>query len=543
MKSRLLHIVVMLLTIALQAKADNLGFTKQNPLIFGMDMDYPPLEYVNPDGIPEGRDVEFTQELMRRLNIPFTYSPNTWKAIAGDILNGKVDLGMMVYSSYRKDSTNYSRAVFRLYYQILYRSEEKSSFDIRNLSGKTIAFMSSRPVKDTLQKVGAKTVIVTDISKAILNLSEGYYDALICFRHQAKYLTERYNIKNLLYTDLTLMPREYCYVSNNKKLIDAIDKELDKMDQEDVINNIYGTDITSEFGSKEIPQWVWYLVAIVIFLSLVIVIFMQRLARRRLMVEIKRAQENEELARKNEQKAKENEERARKSEELKDVFLSNVSHALRTPLNAVIGFSDLLMTTPEEALPNEERQQLYGLINDNGLQLLHLINELLTLGDIEVKDQVFERQVVDVDQEMRAYAAEIRPQLFDGVEFVLNEPMNGIRALVDAKMMRTVTMHLLENAQQHTKSGKVELSYYVKEGGLYVEVKDTGEGLPDPWKKNIFALLSDKNTYVQEEVPGLGLSVMKAIIDKSGGKVGYNDNEEAGSGCIFWYWAPVQIVD
>ena len=220
------------------------------------------------------------------------------------------------------------------------------------------------------------------------------------------------------------------------------------MDQEDVINNIYGTDITSEFGSNEIPQWVWYLVAIVIFLSLVIVIFMQRVARRRLMVEIKRAQENEELARKNEQKAKENEERARKSEELKDVFLSNVSHALRTPLNAVIGFSDLLMTTPEDALPNEERQQLYGLINDNGLQLLHLINELLTLGDIEVKDQVFERQVVDVDQEMRAYAAEIRPQLFDGVEFVLNEPMNGIRALVDAKMMRTVTMHLLENAQQ-----------------------------------------------------------------------------------------------
>ena len=216
---------------------------------------------------------------------------------------------------------------------------------------------------------------------------------------------------------------------------------------------------------------------------------------------------------------------------------------MRTPLNAVIGFSDLLMSTPEEMLPNEERQQLYGLINDNGLQLLHLINELLTLSDIEVKDKNFERQVIDVDQEMRSYAAEIRPQLSEGVAFVLNEPMNGIRAVLDNKMMRTVTMHLLENAQQHTQFGAVELSYYVKEGGLYVEVKDTGEGLPDPLKKNIFALLSDKNTYTQEEVPGLGLSVLKAIIDKSGGKVGYKDNEEAGRGCIFWYWAPVQIVD
>ena len=522
MKSRLLHIALLLLTVAFQAKADNLGFTKQNPLIFGMDMDYPPLQYVNPDGIPEGKDVAFTQELMRRMNIPFTYASNTWGAIAGDILNGKVDLGMMVYSSYRKDSTNYSRAVFRMYYQILYRANEKSSFDIRNLSGKTIAFMSSRPMKDTLEKIGAKTVIVTDISKAILNLSEGYYDALICFRHQTKYLTERYNIGNLLYTDLTLMPREYCYVSNNKELIDAINKELDKMEQEGVINGIYGADITSEFGSSEVPLWIWYLVAFVVFASLITVIFFQRKARKRLMREMKRAQEseelarqneqkakeNEELARQNEQKAKENEERARKSEELKDVFLSNVSHALRTPLNAVIGFSDLLMSTPEEMLPNEERQQLYGLINDNGLQLLHLINELLTLSDIEVKDKNFERQVIDVDQEMRSYAAEIRPQLSEGVAFVLNEPMNGIRAV-----------------------------------GLYVEVKDTGEGLPDPLKKNIFALLSDKNTYTQEEVPGLGLSVLKAIIDKSGGKVGYKDNEEAGRGCIFWYWAPVQIVD
>ena len=305
------------------------------------------------------------------------------------------------------------------------------------------------------------------------------------------------------------------------------------MEQEGVINGIYGVDITSEFGSSEVPLWIWYLVAFVVFASLITVIFFQRKARKRLMREMKRAQEseelarqneqkakeNEELARQNEQKAKENEERARKSEELKDVFLSNVSHALRTPLNAVIGFSDLLMSTPEEMLPNEERQQLYGLINDNGLQLLHLINELLTLSDIEVKDKNFERQVIDVDQEMRSYAAEIRPQLSEGVAFVLNEPMNGIRAVVDNKMMRTVTMHLLENAQQHTQFGAVELSYYVKEGGLYVEVKDTGEGLPDPLKKNIFALLSDKNTYTM---------MVAKIIVKS---------------CIFWYWAPVQIVD
>ena len=103
-------------------------------------------------------------------------------------------------------------------------------------------------------------------------------------------------------------------------------------------------------------------------------------------------------------------------------------------------------------------------------------------------------------------------------------------------------MHLLDNARQNTADGTITLSYYSKEDGLYVEVKDTGEGLPEKLKENIFTLLSDKNTYVQEETPGLGLSICKAIIDKAGGKIGARDNEEDGRGTIFWFWAPVKIL-
>ena len=82
----------------------------------------------------------------------------------------------------------------------------------------------------------------------------------------------------------------------------------------------------------------------------------------------------------------------------------------------------------------------------------------------------------------------------------------------------------------------------MKQGGLYVEVKDTGSGLPESLKENIFALLSDKNTYVQEETPGLGLSICKAIIDRSNGDIGARDNEEDGHGTIVWFWTPVTIL-
>ena len=600
MKLRLQYILL-LLTFAIAANADNLGYTKDKPLLFGIDQDYPPLEYVNDNGEPTGADVDFAKILMKRLDIPVAFKPNKWAAIAGDVIQGKVDLAMMVYSPYRKDTVNYSRSVLRLYYQIVTRKGERKNYGLRDVKGEEIALMQSRPVVDTLKKSGAKLVIVYDLTKAMKDLAAGEYDAVICYRYQAKHMIAKYKLNNLDTEDLTLTPREYCYVSHDKKLIDAINAELDKMVDEGVVEEVYGG-VASHFDGLIIPAWVWYAISALVFAIMAGIIILQYWNKKNLKRALKlardneeKAKTNEEIARQNAEIAKKNEEKAthnadeamrnakvaeynaemahkneqkareaaeaaresekkaleaaeaaRKSEELKDIFMGNMSHSLRTPLNAIIGFSDLLMTMDDTALPPEERQNLLQLINKNGLDLLHMINELLSLSDIEGKTQLFQREVTDVDYEMSQYVAEIRQQLHEGVVLEVEEPVEGMRALVDKKLMKVVTMHLLDNAMQHTKEGKIKLTYYVKEGGMYVEVKDTGDGLPERLKANIFGLLSDKNTYTHDESqenPGLGLSVCKAIIDRCNGKIGARDNTEDGSGTIFWYWTPVEILN
>ena len=607
MKLRL-YCILLMVTFAIAASADNLGFSEKKPLQFGIDRDYPPLEFVNEKGQPSGADVEFTKLLMKRLDIPFEYKPNTWGAIAGDVLQGRVDLGMMVYSPYRKDVTNYSRAVIRLYYQIVTRKGIEKSYGLRDMHNMEVALMASRPVRDTLQKIGAKLVIVDDLTKAMKDLSAGKYDAVVCYRYQAKYLIAKHNLQNLVQEDLTLTPREYCYVSNNKKLIAAIDKELDKMDDEGLIDEVYGN-VASTFNGVIIPRWVYGAIAAFVIVALLAVILNQMRNTRNLKKALELARENEEKAKANEEKARKSEEiaranaemakeseaiakanaekakaseeearriadvarrnakeaeynaqiasqneakareaaeAARKSEELKDIFLGNMSHSLRTPLNAIIGFSDLLMTMDEGMMSKEEQNNLLHLINKNGLELLHLINELLSLSEVEGEKQLFQREVTDVDYEMGQFAAEIRQQLHEGVTLEVEEPVEGLRAHLDKKLLRIVTMHLLDNAMQHTKQGKIKLSYYVKEGGMYVEVKDTGEGLPEKLKQNIFGLLSDKNTYTHDDSqdnPGLGLSVCKAIIDRCNGKIGVRENTEDGHGTIFWYWTPTEILN
>ena len=600
MKLRLQY-VLLLLTFAIAVNADNLGYTNEKPLLFGIDQDYPPLEYVDESGKPSGVDVEFAKRLMSRLNIPMTFKPNKWASIAGDVMQGKVDLAMMVYSPYRSNDVNYSRSVLRLYYQIVTRKGERKNYGLRDVKGEEIALMQSRPVVDTLKKSGAKIVIVYDLTKAMKDLAAGDYDAVICYRYQAKYMISKYKLNNLETEDLTLTPREYCYVSHNKELIDAINTELDKMVREGVVEDVYGH-VASHFDGLIIPKWVWGAIIAGVFAIMVGIIVMQYRNKKNLKRALALARENEEKAKANEEKAKVNEEKAkeneekarlseeeakksaaealrnadvarrnakeaehnamvanqnaakareaaeaaRKSEELKDIFMGNMSHSLRTPLNAIIGFSDLLMTMDETALPKDEQQNLLQLINKNGLELLHMINELLSLSDIEGQSQLFQREVTDVDAEMRQFAAEMRPQLHEGVTLELEEPVEGMRALLDKKLLKVVTMHLLDNAVQHTKEGKITVAYYVKEGGMYVEVKDTGDGLPEKLKNNIFGLLSDRNTYTHDESqenPGLGLSVCKAIIDRCNGKIGVRDNTEDGRGTIFWYWTPTEILN
>lgn len=514
------YTLLLLICIVATCRANNLGYTKNHQLVFGIDMDYPPLEFVGDKGAPSGLDIEFTKRLMNRLNIPFTFSPNTWEKISDDVLQGNVDLAMMVYSPYRKNLTNYSRGVFRLYYQLVYRMQDKASYGLRDLNGKEIALLPSRPISDTLQNIGAKPIIINDLRQALLELSQGKYDALICFRYQTRYLIDELGIKNLTSSDLALMPREYCYVSHDKRLIDSINSELDRMEAEGEIEDVYGN-IKTTFDGTPVPMWVWLLIAGVIIFLLVTLVAHLLVSRKRLKQEMNRA---------------------KKSEELKDIFLSNLSHSLRTPLNAIIGFSELMLEDSGNNVSLEERRGLLEIINKNGLQLLHLINELLSLSDIEGKSQLFDRMLTDIDELMNNCANEARMQANEGVTVEVVRTDGGLRAMLDPKLLRLVTMHLLENAVQHTTEGKVTLNYYAKNNGFYLEVKDTGSGLPEKLKENIFALLSDKNTYTQEDTPGLGLSICKTVIDKAEGQIGARDNEVDGRGTIVWFWTPAKII-
>jgi signal transduction histidine kinase len=511
----LLLLLMLLLSLANEARAeDHFGYSKERPLIFAIDIDYAPLEWVDVNGMPHGLDVQMTQELLHRLNVPFTYGPNSWINVKDDILEGRADLGMMVYSSYRKNLTNYSRAVFHLYYQILYRKSDKENFNERDLKGKHIAYLASKPLTDTLLSAGARPTVVSDLPMAIKGLSIGMYDAVICFRYQAHYLLDKLDMDDIETEDMSLSPREYCYVSNNKQLIDAINVELNMMEAEGVIDEIYGDALS--MSKIEIPSWLWYVLGALALITLLLFNINQRRHQKQLKREVERAQQ---------------------SERLKTIFLGNISHALRTPLNAIIGFSQVVIDDKEGKLAKEEYQQMAEHINLNGRQLLYFINELLLLSDFEGNDLLFNRSLVNLQETMNEFAEQTRSKVKPGVKVVVDACEGYVD--VDPNLMRLVTMHALNNAARFTTEGTITLSCYPKDNGLRIDVKDTGCGLPEELKDNIFSMLSERNAYVRENVPGLGLTICKAVIDRVGGKIGAESPPEGGT--LLWHWIPRKV--
>lgn len=517
--------------VVISPLAEQLGFSKDQPLVMGMNTSYAPLQYVDDKGTPSGYDVEFTKVLMHRLGIPFTFSPNHWDKMSPGIIEGKYDMGMLVYSPYRKELTFYSNAVFRMYYQIVYRKKDFAEFDFRHLKGRKIAYMKSRPIGLMLKEEGANDVSITDLSRAFVDLAKGEYDGVICYRFQAKYNLEQLGLEGQLQADeLSLEPREYCYASHDSLLIMAINDELRQMEAEGVIDEIYGQDVVASFGVSEIPVWIWLLLALLTFVFLVVFSINRYRLSRRLQIAHKRLQiAYDQMAEKNDALQAANE-RAEESTRMKSAFIKQISHEIRTPLNILSGFTQVL-TTPGNRLSEKERSEASKQVIDSTTRITGLVNKMLELSDISSNvvlsrdDRVTVQYVANLAVMTagveKAAHIDFELRMEDGSDRKFNTHLGSVVRIVEL---------LLDNAIKFTRPAeafmtqlKVRRKEHVTltagcEGGVVrFVVEDTGKGIPEKEAEHIFEEFVQLDEYY--DGTGIGLAVARSLARRLDGDV------------------------
>lgn len=229
-------------------------------------------------------------------------------------------------------------------------------------------------------------------------------------------------------------------------------------------------------------------------------------------------------------KLKEAKERAEKSERMKSAFLANMSHDIRTPLNAIVGFSRLL---PEVENP-EDRAEFSRIIEENNERLLHLINELLDLSKIEAN--MVKYNLTNIN--MHDFCTEVYNTFYlqcpAEIKLVNEGIDNDIFTYADKNRAMQVISNLIENALKFTKNGSISFGYRERENFIETYVTDTGIGIAPEKLDCVF----DRFTKLNDNAKGtgLGLSICKMLVEQMGGKL--QVESKLGKGTTFTFSLP-----
>ena len=231
--------------------------------------------------------------------------------------------------------------------------------------------------------------------------------------------------------------------------------------------------------------------------------------------------------------------RALHATEAKSRFLANLSHDLRTPLQAIVGFTSLLSRSELDA----EQQECVRWITQGSDALLALIDDILDLSRIEAGELVLDPKpceprelVASALNLVRARAErkglELRLQVADAVPE---------RVLVDSARLRRVLLNLLENAVKFTDAGAVSLRLGADDAGarLWCEVQDTGRGIEASRLEEIFAPFAREGAQEQEGI-GLGLAISRRLCETMQG--GVSVTSELGAGSTFRFEVAIEAA-
>jgi signal transduction histidine kinase/CheY-like chemotaxis protein len=215
----------------------------------------------------------------------------------------------------------------------------------------------------------------------------------------------------------------------------------------------------------------------------------------------------------------------------KSEFLTRMSHELRTPMNAILGFSELLGERPAEALSDRQKRYVRS-IRDAGDHLLELINNVLDLAKVDAGRVELQLGVIPLGQLLEPVVAGTRRAAAEaGVRFDVVAQDAAVR--LDASRMRQVLYNLLSNAVKFTpREGRVLLSAGLDGSELFVDVSDTGMGIPADKHDRVFGTF-ERLHKGKSHAPGtgLGLALTKELVELHGGTISFESEE--GQGTIF----------
>lgn len=230
--------------------------------------------------------------------------------------------------------------------------------------------------------------------------------------------------------------------------------------------------------------------------------------------------------------------KAREAGEVKNTFLANMSHDIRTPMNAILGFSDIIAKHPDDETVVRDA---VAKIHASGDILMKIINDVLDLSKIESGKLQVEETVTDLQQlsanleKMLEYSMEK-----GGIKFEVISEIENPYVWCDVTKLQQVLVNILNNAVKFTpEGGKITLQYQqepVEDGRAeyQITVRDTGIGMDEEFQKHAFEAFERERTSTESKIEGtgLGLAIVQKLVDLMDGQVTIHSKRGKGTAII-----------
>ena len=222
--------------------------------------------------------------------------------------------------------------------------------------------------------------------------------------------------------------------------------------------------------------------------------------------------------------------KAEEANQAKTTFIANISHEVRTPLNAIVGFASLLS---DPSCTEEEKNEFSSIISNNTELLLNLGNDVLCLSQMETGNLSFSIRPVNLVDCCLHSIETIRHRVAEGVSLTFTPEVPSLQLNTDPLRLQQLLVNLLINAAKFTEKGEINLSFHLDQERSRVDmiVTDTGCGIPTDKVALIFNRFEKIDEYKQGT--GLGLPISQAIAESLGGTIRVDSGYTQGARFIF----------
>lgn len=228
----------------------------------------------------------------------------------------------------------------------------------------------------------------------------------------------------------------------------------------------------------------------------------------------------------------------KKIDNMKQQFIANVSHELRTPIQMLQGYTEAILDGIVEEKADVD--EFLNIILDESKRLNRLVNELINVARIDAGETVLNKEIMDITPLIEKNIQNFKQSAQEHETEIILDLKHHQNAAIDYDKMFQVLTNLLDNAMRYTKKGdEIVISTYNDANNLFIEVKDTGVGIAEDHINHIFDRFYkvDQARTRGKHGTGLGLFIVKAIVESHGGKISVDS--EQGVGTIFTISVPL----